>query len=143
MVVKFEHLMPKRCVSRLACCRAAVPIPEVPWPALQPLRNRLVKHTVVGCEDGFVRGLNQTSAILPSGFGIPDHAAVTRQDLKGEVRVNLIGIGVLGQVDARVSKVLGSRRAENRYKAPEGQKSGPKLNFSSRWSGDQESERRK
>jgi len=31
-------------------------------------------------------------------FVIPDHAAVTLQDLRGKVRVNLIGIGVLGQV---------------------------------------------
>ena len=31
-------------------------------------------------------------------FVIPDHAAVTRQDIRGEVRVDLIRIGVLGQV---------------------------------------------
>jgi hypothetical protein len=31
-------------------------------------------------------------------FVIPDHAAVTRQDFRGKVRVDLIGIGVLGQV---------------------------------------------
>src|ERR1700693_2780421 len=31
-------------------------------------------------------------------FVIPDHAAVARQDIRGEVRVDLIRIGVLGQV---------------------------------------------
>ena len=31
-------------------------------------------------------------------FVIPDHAAVARQDIRGKVRVDLIRIGVLGQV---------------------------------------------
>jgi len=31
-------------------------------------------------------------------FIIPDHAAVARQDFRGKVRVDLIRIGVLGQV---------------------------------------------
>jgi hypothetical protein len=43
------------------------------------------------CRDPYELGIGQD-------FVIPDHAAVARQDIRGEVRVDLIWIGVLDQV---------------------------------------------
>ena len=50
----------------------------------------VVKHPSLSPE----RELNRFG--IGQDFVIPDHAAVARQDIRGEVRVDLIRIGVLG-----------------------------------------------
>ena len=52
----------------------------------------VVKHPGLSPE----RELNRFG--VREDFVIPDHTAVARQDIRGKVRVDLIRIGVLGQV---------------------------------------------